>query len=68
MPIKPMVKTGRSEVKSPISLTRDLGFTSRSEEDDVGGVRTQLMLNVLCCASLISEDHDSENWFDINNV
>jgi hypothetical protein len=26
---KPVVKRGKSEVKSPFSLTRDLGFSSR---------------------------------------
>jgi hypothetical protein len=34
MPIKPVVKTDRSEVKSPVSLPRNLGVSSRSEEED----------------------------------
>jgi len=43
-----MVKTGRSEVKSPASLARDLGVSSRSEEEDGWGrrVRMKLMPNV----------------------
>ena len=36
-PSKPVVKTDRSEVKSPASLTRVLGVSSRSEEEDGWG-------------------------------
>jgi hypothetical protein len=71
MAIKPMVKTGRSEVKFPISLTRDLGYSARSEHEvDVGGSGREDVADAEClyCASLITEDHDGENGLDANNV
>jgi len=43
-PIKPVVKTDRSEVKSQASLTRDLGVSSRSEEEDGWGRRVRMKL------------------------
>jgi len=56
------VKTGRSEVKPPISPWSELGVSSGSEEDDGLGKESKDAADAEClyCAGLFSEDHDGE--------
>ena len=65
-----MVKTGRSEVKSPISPTRKLGVSSRSEEEDGWGKGSEEEADAEClyCACLFTEEHDGEKGFDAKNI
>lgn len=50
------VKTGRSEVKPPISPSRDLGVSSGSKEEDGWGEGSEDKNDA---RGLCSEDHDS---------
>jgi hypothetical protein len=70
-PIKPAVKTGRSEVKSPVSSTRDLGVISGSEAQEDRwrkGSENEADTGSLNFAGLFTEDFDGENGFIAKNV
>jgi len=64
--MKPVMKTGRSEVKPPISLSSVLDFSSRSEEEGEDGwgkkARMKLLWNVYTVRVLFSEDDEGEDW------
>jgi hypothetical protein len=57
------VKTGRIEVKPPISLSSELVFSQGQYRKLDGGkkVRMKLAPNVYC-TGLFSEDHEGEKW------
>jgi hypothetical protein len=60
-PIKSIVKTGRSEVKPPISSPSELGVSSGSEDEgwwEESG--TEADAECLYCAGLFTEDHGVE--------
>ena len=63
MPIRPVVKTGRSEMKPPITPSNKLGVSSGSEEEDGWGKESEVEDDVeyLYCAGLFTEDHNGED-------
>ena len=56
-PMKPVMKTGRSEVKPPISLSSVLDFSSRSEEEGEDGwgkeSEDEAVVECLYCAGFV---------------
>jgi len=62
--IKPMVRTGISEVKSRMLSSSELGVSSGSEKEDGRGKESKNEAYVECLhwARLLSEDHESIEW------
>jgi hypothetical protein len=63
-PIKPLVKTGISEVKPLISPSSKLKVSSGSEEEDGWGRGSEDDADAEClyCASSFTADHNGEGW------
>lgn len=62
-PIKPVVKTGRNEVKPPVLSSGELGVSSGSEED-AWKEESEDETHSKCfySAGLFSEYNDGEEW------
>lgn len=58
------MKTGRNEVKPPISPSSDLGVSSGSAEEDGQGKESNGKSDAECLygVDLFTEDHDGEEW------
>jgi hypothetical protein len=62
-PIKPVMKTGKTEMTPPVSPPSESDISSESEEDAWGREsEDEADAQCLYCAGFFSEDHDGEEW------
>jgi hypothetical protein len=62
-PIKPVMKTGKTEMTPPVSPPSESDISSESEEDAWGREsEDEADAECLYCAGFFSEDHDGEEW------